>query len=274
VIATVVAGLLCGSRSGRRGMSVPARIGAEAFWEFAAFALNTLVFLSIGLTVKLPMLLEQWRPIVAAYVLVTLARVVVTSIVVAALPSRLSLPGRWTAILSWGGLRGALSMVLALSIPESHPQRDLLVTMTFGVVVLSILVQGITVGPALRWLGLTERGRVYRGYEPTQAALLSAHSSLDDLERTGSMVAINDGMRRALGRDYDEQLDRAERDLSALGHTLGTVDAAALAAQRLLLETERERIIEAHRAGAINDEQRNVRLADLQARRWNDGTGE
>jgi Na+:H+ antiporter len=271
VIATVVAGLLCGSRSGRKGMSAPARIGATAFWEFTAFALNTLVFLSIGLTVKLPTLLEHWRPTLAAYIVITLARAVVTSIIATMLPARLALPRRWTAILSWGGLRGALSMVLALSIPESHPQRDLLVTMTFGVVVLSILVQGITVSPALRWLGLTGRGRAYRGYDETQSALLSAHSSLDDLERTGGMVATNDSMRRALATDYDEQLERAERELSALGSTFGAPDA--LATRRLLATAERERIIEAHRAGAIDEEQRDRRLADLRARWWNDGTG-
>jgi CPA1 family monovalent cation:H+ antiporter len=272
VIATVIAGLLCGSRSGRKGMSAPARIGAAAFWEFAAFALNSLVFLSIGLTVKLPTLLEHWRAILAAYAVVTLARAVVTGAIVAVLPARLALPRRWTAILSWGGLRGALSMVLAVSIPESHPQRDLLVTMTFGVVVLSILIQGVTVSPALRWLGLTGRGRAYRGYDATQSALLSAHSSLEDLERTGAMVATNDSMRRALTADYDEQLDRAERELSALGSSFAASETATLAARRLLATTERERIIEAHRAGAIDDEQRDRRLADLRARWWNDGT--
>jgi CPA1 family monovalent cation:H+ antiporter len=272
VIATVVAGLLCGSRAGRSGMSAAARIGAATFWEFAAFALNSLVFLSIGLTVKLPTLLEHWRAIVAAYVVVSLSRAVVTSVIVAVLPARLALPRRWTAILSWGGLRGALSMVLALSIPESFPQRDLLVTMTFGVVVLSILVQGITVSPVLRWLGLTGRGRAHGGYGQTQAALLSAHSSLDDLERTGSMIATDEGMRRALASDYDEQLARAERELSTLGGSLGNAEHAVLAARRLLATTERERVIEAHRAGVIDAEQRDRRLADLRARWWDDGT--
>ena len=56
-------------------------------------------------------------------------------------------------MLTWGGLRGALSMVLALGLPPEFPRRDLLVTMTFGVVLVSILIQGATAGPLLRALG-------------------------------------------------------------------------------------------------------------------------
>ena len=56
-------------------------------------------------------------------------------------------------MLSWGGLRGALPMVLVLSLP-GFPHRELLVSMTFGVVMLSILVHGLTMSPLLRWLGI------------------------------------------------------------------------------------------------------------------------
>ena len=57
----------------------------------------------------------------------------------------------------WGGLRGALSMVLALSLPGDFAGRDLIITITFGFVVLSILLQGTTMAPLLRYAGLTER---------------------------------------------------------------------------------------------------------------------
>jgi CPA1 family monovalent cation:H+ antiporter len=271
VIGTVTAGLLCGSRAGRSSLSAAARIAASTFWEYVAFVLNSLVFLSIGLTVQIPTLLDHWRSILAAYLVITLARGVATYVVVAVLPPRLKLPRRWTAILSWGGLRGALSMVLALSIPATYPLRDLIITMTFGVVVLSILVQGITVSPVLRWLGLG--GQRHRGYSDTQAALLNAHLSLEDLERTANMAAADDRMRRALAVDYDEQLERAERDLTTLGESLGSADRASRAARHLLSSAERQRVIEAHRAGAIDAEQRDRRLAELKSRWWDDGSG-
>ena len=66
------------------------------------------------------------------------------------------LPKSWEWPLSWGGLRGALSMVLALSLPPGFPERSLLVTMTFGVVVVSILLQGLTIAPMLRRLNLCD----------------------------------------------------------------------------------------------------------------------
>src|SRR5215831_18143768 len=273
VIATVLAGLLCGSRRGRRGMTASARIATSTFWEYVAFVLNSFVFLSIGLMVKLPTLVENWRVIIAAFLIVTVSRAVMTWGVAALLPKKLRLPRRWTTILSWGGLRGALSMVLAISIPETFPQRDLLITMTFDVVILSILIQGISIGPTLRWLGLRSQTGDHAGYLGTQLALLSAHSSLDDVERTGAMVATNETMRLALADEYDERLDRAERALIWLGTQLGGGEAATRAARRLIGTTERERVNEAFAAGAIDGAQRDRWLAELKTRWWGDGGG-
>jgi monovalent cation:H+ antiporter, CPA1 family len=95
-----------------------------------------------------------WRSILIAYVVVAVGRVIVTYFMMAILPKRERLPRGWTAVLAWSGLRGSLSMVLALSLSSAMPQREMIVDMTIGVVVLSILVQGMTVSPLLRWLGL------------------------------------------------------------------------------------------------------------------------
>jgi monovalent cation:H+ antiporter, CPA1 family len=269
VIATVTAGLMCGGRGGRGGLSAAARISATTFWDYLAFVLNSFVFLSIGLMVKLPALLASWRLIVVAFLIVTVSRVLMAWAIAGLLPKRLELPRRWTAILSWGGLRGALSMVLALSIPETFPQRDLLIAMTFGVVVLSILIQGISVGPTLRWLGLRRGRGEHSGYLGTQLALLSAHSSLEDVERTGAMVAAHEGIHRSLAEEYDDRLDRAEHALIWLVTQLGGGDASAHAARHLLATTERERITEAFKAGAIDEPQRERWLDELRAR-WSD----
>jgi len=64
------------------------------------------------------------------------------------------MPASWAAVLSWGGLRGGLSMVLALSLPRDFGHRDLILHVTFGVVLLTLLVQGLTVKPLLRAVGL------------------------------------------------------------------------------------------------------------------------
>ena len=154
VIAAVVAGLLSGTNASQRAISPPARAALQSFWQYIAFALNSLVFLLIGFQARVGQLLLAWRTILFAYVMVTLVRLAVTYLVVGVMPKRERLPRGWTAVLAWSGLRGSLSMVLALSLPAAMPQRELIVEMTVGVVMLSILVQGMTVSPLMRWLGL------------------------------------------------------------------------------------------------------------------------
>jgi CPA1 family monovalent cation:H+ antiporter len=157
VIATVTAGMICGNYGKRIGMSQATRVTLVAFWEYVAFALNSLVFLLMGFEVLPLALFAAWKETMTAYLAVTVARVGII-VAVFALLSRTDekLPKRWEWPLSWGGLRGALSMVLALSLPPDFPERNILVTMTFGVVVVSILLQGLTIAPMLRRLNLCD----------------------------------------------------------------------------------------------------------------------
>jgi monovalent cation:H+ antiporter, CPA1 family len=154
VIAAVTAGLLSGTRASQGAISPPARAALQSFWQYIAFALNSLVFLLIGFQARVPQLFLAWRSILIAYGVVIVGRVIVTYFMTAIMPKRERLPRGWTAVLAWSGLRGSLSMVLALSLSAAMPQREMIVDMTVGVVVLSILVQGMTVSPLLRWLGL------------------------------------------------------------------------------------------------------------------------
>jgi CPA1 family monovalent cation:H+ antiporter len=124
-----------------------------------AFALNSLVFVLIGLEVHVGRLVSEWRPILVAFVAVIGGRAFVVFLATAFLRwTREAIPWRWSVVLTWGGLRGALSMVLALALDPEFPHREIIVTMTFGVVLLSIVLQGITTEPLLRVLGLTRDG--------------------------------------------------------------------------------------------------------------------
>jgi CPA1 family monovalent cation:H+ antiporter len=77
VIATVAVGMSCGNYAARTGMSPSTRVSAETFWEFVAFALNSIVFLLIGFRVHAGDLLDSWLPILAAYLAVTAGRALV-----------------------------------------------------------------------------------------------------------------------------------------------------------------------------------------------------
>lgn len=153
VIATVCAGLVLGTYGREVAMSELTRNSVDVFWEYVAFALNSVVFLLIGFQVRPAALLESAAPITIAFCAVVLARLCVVFIVTLLLRSTTErISNAWAGIVTWGGLRGALSMVLALALPEDFPHRSLLIDMTFGVVLLSLLLQGLTMQGVTGWL--------------------------------------------------------------------------------------------------------------------------
>ena len=129
----------------------------DSFWEYAAFVVNSLVFLLIGLEVQLTFLAQYLRVIAWAILAMTIARAVsLYGVVQISNLFSNKVNGRWQHILFWGGLRGALSIALVLSLPLDIPARVELIAMTFGAVTFSLLVQGLTVSPLLRLLGIKE----------------------------------------------------------------------------------------------------------------------
>ena len=117
VLAVVAAGLIAGSL-GPRGMSPSTRIVLFNFWEYVTFLVNSLVFLLIGLEVDIFALIGNWQTILMEIIIVLSARAVVVYSInwITALFSN-PIPLRWQHIQTWGGLRGALSLALALSLP-------------------------------------------------------------------------------------------------------------------------------------------------------------
>ncbi|HEX3860578.1 MAG TPA: cation:proton antiporter [Stellaceae bacterium] len=160
VLAAVAAGLLMGNVGvlRERILSQRGREFVIAFWEFAAFIANSLIFLLIGLTVA-GIRFEGlgWPALMATIMLVLLSRALsVYPLCLCFAGSRWAVPAAEQHVLWWGGLRGALGLALALSLPPSLPLRNQIVIATFGVVVFSVTVQGVTM-PVL--LALLRRNR-------------------------------------------------------------------------------------------------------------------
>lgn len=160
VLATVTAGLVMGrpdlpwlgkTRLFSSTIITPrGREFLKPFWEFAAFVANSVVFLLIGLAVPAEKLINSGAlAIMVTIGLVLLARAVsVYGIGLAFRRSRWAISSAAQHILWWGGLRGALGLALALSLPRELANREEIIAMTFGVVVFSIVVQGLSM-PAL-----------------------------------------------------------------------------------------------------------------------------
>jgi CPA1 family monovalent cation:H+ antiporter len=157
VIATASAGLMIGNFGAKKGMSAQTRTALESFWEYLAFVMNSLIFLLIGLEVHLDALAHAWRPVLFAIPPVLIGRSLSVYLLVPV--SNMfaeNIPIRWQHVMVWGGLRGALALALALSLDNTFPYRDRILDLTFGVVVFSILLQGLTVKPLLRVLRLAD----------------------------------------------------------------------------------------------------------------------
>lgn len=145
-IAVVVAGLLIGNHGRHLGMSDTTREYLDTFWELIDELLNAVLFVLIGLEVlALSFKSEYLIAGLVAIPLVLFARFVSVSLPVQVFRLFQEFTDRATLILTWGGLRGGISVAMALSLPPSS-FRDVIITMTYIVVVFSILVQGLTIG--------------------------------------------------------------------------------------------------------------------------------
>lgn len=152
IIATVVAGLIIGNHGRQIGMSERTQEALDTVWEFFAYLLTALVFLLVGLAISVDQLLDVLPSIAWGVVAILVGRAIVVYGLVGGV-SRLAVvtrrrrgvPIAWLHVLFWAGLRGAVAVAMALSLPEGFPERKLLQEITFGIILFTLLVQGTTI---------------------------------------------------------------------------------------------------------------------------------
>ena len=162
VLATVTAGLIVGSvgfRAGGQkfGVSHQGRVFALEFWEFLAFLVNSVVFLLIGLAAShIGFTAMGYLPLIVVIVLAVVGRAAsVYPICWLIGRSRWAINAKQQHVLMWAGLRGALALALALSLPAWVPMHQAIVLAAFGLVTFSVIVQGLTMRPLLQHLRMT-----------------------------------------------------------------------------------------------------------------------
>ncbi len=162
IIATVVAGIVLGTYGRRVGLSARAQESIDVVWEFLAFVLTAVVFLLIGVAIPIDTVASAAVPIAWGVFAVLVGRAVVvygllggTARLVHRVGLGPGLPIGWLHVMNWAGLRGAVAMALALSLPETVPDRTLLQGITFGIVLFTVIVQGTTAGRVVAWAGVT-----------------------------------------------------------------------------------------------------------------------
>jgi len=153
ILVVVVAGIVIGNYGRPHGMSERTRQAVDQCWDYVAFTLNSLVFLLIGLNVPLQQLLEFQWVVVAAAAIALLARGAAVYVVFG--PLRLARRGvsfRWQHLMVWSGMRGAIALALALSVAQRGGDFATVSALVYGVVLVSIVIQGVTIGPLTRLL--------------------------------------------------------------------------------------------------------------------------
>ncbi len=186
VIATVAAGLMVGNFGAEIGMSPRTRVALWGFWDYLSFVVNSLVFLLIGVEVHIVDLLQNWKAVLVALAMVLLGRAIaVYSLVPLSNLMSEKIPAGWQHVAVWGGVHGGVSIALALSLSPSLPGRDTILTMTFGVVAFSIVVQGLTIKPLLGLFGVaTGHEDEFDRVRVQAIAIGAARSELEQMRQT------------------------------------------------------------------------------------------
>lgn len=157
VLSCVAAGLLMGNlgvlgEGGRSSLSEEGRAFVVVFWEFAAFIANSLVFILIGVTTaRIPFAALGWVAVPVIILVVLVGRALtVYPLCMGLAATRWAVPMGMRHVLWWGGLRGALALALALTVPATVPMHDEIAIAAFAVVGFSVVVQGLSMGPLLK----------------------------------------------------------------------------------------------------------------------------
>ncbi|MGF1460280.1 MAG: cation:proton antiporter [Leptolyngbyaceae cyanobacterium] len=193
VIAVVTTGLVLGNFGSRIGMSPRTRLSVSEFWDFVAFFVNSIVFLLIGDQVRFDGLIANLNIILITILVMSVARAI-SIFGLSAISnwwddSDISLPNQ--VILWWGGLRGSVSVALALSVPESLAEREDIIAIIFGVMLFTLLVQGLTTKPLLEALNLLGDQPLKQEFIQKIARRVALNRVMDELERVKQQKSID-----------------------------------------------------------------------------------
>ncbi len=217
VMATVGAGVVVGAYGTPR-FRPPVRAFLHQFWEYAAFVANGLIFLLVGMSVTLGGLVAYLVPVCVAIGAVMIARgVAIFGLVpaVGRLPGSEPIDARFQTVLWWGGLRGAVALALAFSLPADFAYREMIGALAVGVVLFSLLTGGLTMSRLMRALGLDQPTLVER-MARAQAAGAAKREALARVEEMATAGHYSHRLIKDLREQYESDAAAVECDLATL----------------------------------------------------------
>ena len=221
VIAVVVCGMMVGNVGAKHGMSPTTREAVFSFWEFAAFMANSFVFILIGLEIRLSELWADAGLIVAFFVIMILVRsVIVFGVHNLVRREDLRLKKPWLPVITWSGVRGSLSMVMAMMLVASESEgettRKLILNLVFGVVLLSILLQGTTIEWLMKRVGLIVETPEEIEYEIALARRQAVRCLVDNLEDAERKGILSHGTFEILHKRLVERREANDKRIAEM----------------------------------------------------------
>jgi monovalent cation/hydrogen antiporter len=268
ILAAVTVGLYSGGTAGR--VLLPeTRVKVQAFWSAVAFLLDSVLFVLVGL--QMPVVLDALAPRpLANYLLPALGIAFATMavrmafvFVVAAIRDRLphadhALPRGERLVVGWSGMRGAVSLAAALAIPRTTDAGaplagvDVVLLVTFVTILVTIVVQGMTLPLLVRATGLGRSAEEERREQ--EARLQAAEAALERLDQAGAQDEAPDTTVERLRTTYTEHAERAAAELDHDGTETEDSSEAYRELRSLTLAAERDAVAQLRREGKLSNE--------------------
>jgi CPA1 family monovalent cation:H+ antiporter len=268
----VAAGLYLGRRA-PRVISAETRLQGYAFWELVTFLLNGLVFGLIGLQLgRIVGRLDEYSlgelVFYAGLIGIAVALTRVLWVFPATYGPRLlsrrirerdpSPPPRQVAVVAWTGMRGVISLAAALALPlnmqngDPFPGRDLIIFLTYGAILVTLVVQGLSLPALIRYLGLEDDGSADR--EETEARIEVANAALARLEELADEDWVREDTVDRLRGLYDYRRSRFSARFDGSAEEIEERSAAYQRLTRELLNAQREVLLSLRDEERISDE--------------------
>ena len=256
VIGVVTAGLVIGNFSTTAGEMPQKRSSMTEFWEFATFFVNSILFLLLGDQIHLPKLIHNidTTAVAIAAIIGSRALTIYGFTALSNWLAKTEISWQNQTVLWWTGLRGSVSIALALSIPVVLIGREEITANSFGVVWFTLLVQGLTTKPLLQVLNLLEDQTIQQQYLELVARRDALHQISAHLVQTQDQLTISPAIHQSQLEFVQQQLQQLGQDIAYLQEQHPSLQAFNLQQhQEKLLSIETETYTKLMRSGVLKN---------------------
>ncbi len=271
ILAVVAASLFVGN-VGRINTSPTTKVTIDNFWEFLSFIVNSLVFLIIGLKIDITLFAANIIPILLAVTAVLVSRMVVVyglSGIYGLVRPKNHIPTPYQHVMFWGGLRGAISLALALVLEEVFPGEvaETLQVMTFGVVLFTLLVQGLSITGLIKRLGMVSKDERRDEQNRLQAQIYAKSAGQQEMAKLRKQGIISAELHNSLAAVYEHDIRETRQQLETHLSDYPELEMEMIMQARTdALRSERVAIVDAARRGLISSEIQMELLAQIDSR--------